>query len=77
MSHNIFGRLFRLITLGESHGVALGCVVDGYLPGIAFVLAKIQTYLDKRGPRQSKYTAQCQELDQIEVLSGAVFEMTV
>ncbi|MBA9082563.1 MULTISPECIES: chorismate synthase [Bartonella] len=72
MSHNTFGHLFRVTTWGESHGPALGCVIDGCPPGIAFTLAEIQAYLNKRRPGQSKYTTQRQELDQIEVLSGAV-----
>ncbi|WP_455482256.1 chorismate synthase [Bartonella sp. B35(2025)] len=74
MSHNTFGHLFRVTTWGESHGVALGCVIDGCPPGIVFTLAEIQAYLDKRKPGQSKYTTQRQELDQVEVLSGAIFQ---
>ncbi|GAA5100015.1 chorismate synthase [Bartonella acomydis] len=72
MSHNTFGHLFRVTTWGESHGAALGCVIDGCPPGITFTLSDIQAYLDKRRPGQSKYTTQRQELDQVEVLSGVV-----
>ncbi|VEJ45011.1 chorismate synthase [Bartonella vinsonii] len=74
MSHNTFGHLFRVTTWGESHGTALGCVIDGCPPGIIFTRAEIQTYLDKRRPGQSKYTTQRQESDQVEVLSGVVVQ---
>ena len=70
MSHNTFGHLFRVTTWGESHGIALGCVVDGCPPGISFTEAEIQSYLDKRKPGQSKYTTQRREPDQVRVLSG-------
>jgi chorismate synthase len=72
MSHNSFGHLFRVTTWGESHGSALGCVVDGCAPGIEFTEAEIQAYLDKRRPGQSKYTTQRQEADQVKVLSGVL-----
>ncbi|MCZ2203884.1 chorismate synthase [Bartonella sp. A05] len=72
MSHNTFGHLFRVTTWGESHGAALGCVIDGCPPGIVFTLSEIQLYLDKRRPGQSKYTTPRRELDQVEVLSGVV-----
>ncbi len=72
MSHNTFGHLFRVTTWGESHGAALGCVIDGCPPGITFTLSDIQAYLDKRRPGQSKYTTQRQELDRVEVLSGVI-----
>ncbi|EJF86744.1 chorismate synthase [Bartonella rattimassiliensis] len=72
MSHNTFGHLFRVTTWGESHGVALGCVIDGCPPGIVFTLAEVQAYLDKRRPGQSLYTTQRQEQDQVEILSGVV-----
>ena len=72
MSHNSFGHLFRVTTWGESHGIALGCVVDGCPPGIEFSEAEIQTYMDKRRPGQSKYTTQRQEADQVRVLSGVM-----
>jgi len=73
MSHNSFGHLFRITTWGESHGPAIGCVVDGCPPGIPVTEAEIQTYLDKRRPGQSKYTTQRKEPDTVEILSG-VFE---
>ncbi|UNF48987.1 chorismate synthase [Bartonella krasnovii] len=72
MSHNTFGHLFRVTTWGESHGTALGCVIDGCPPGIIFTRAEIQAYLDKRRPGQSLYTTQRQEQDQVEILSGAI-----
>ncbi len=73
MSHNTFGHLFRVTTFGESHGPALGGVVDGCPPGLALSEADIQPFLDKRRPGQSKYTTQRQEADQVKILSG-VFE---
>jgi len=72
MSHNTFGHLFRVTTWGESHGPALGCVVDGCPPGIRFTVAEIQSFLDKRKPGQSKYTTQRREADAVRVLSGFV-----
>ncbi|ACS50790.1 chorismate synthase [Bartonella grahamii] len=74
MSHNTFGHLFRVTTWGESHGAALGCVIDGCPPGIVFTLAEVQAYLDKRKPGQSKYTTQRREPDEVEVLSGVVVQ---
>ena len=73
MSHNSFGHLFRFTTFGESHGPALGCVVDGCPPGLSLSEEDIQVHLDRRRPGQSKYTTQRQEPDQIKILSG-VFE---
>jgi chorismate synthase len=73
MSHNSFGHLFRITTWGESHGPAIGCVVDGCPPGIPITEAEIQAYMDKRRPGQSKYTTQRKEPDRVEILSG-VFE---
>ncbi|MAO55063.1 MAG: chorismate synthase [Rhodospirillaceae bacterium] len=73
MSHNSFGHLFRFTTFGESHGPALGCVVDGCPPGLSLSEEDIQIHLDRRRPGQSKYTTQRQEPDQIKILSG-VFE---
>ncbi len=70
MSHNTFGHLFRMTTWGESHGPALGCVVDGCPPGIPLEAAEIQTFLDKRRPGQSRFTTQRQEPDEVEILSG-------
>ena len=72
MSHNSFGHLFRITTWGESHGIAIGCVVDGTPPGISFSEGEIQAYLDKRRPGQSRYTTQRQEPDQVRVLSGVM-----
>src|SRR5215471_16458070 len=70
MSHNSFGHLFRVTTWGESHGPALGCVIDGTPPGIPLVEADIQSYLDKRRPGQSRYTTQRKEPDTVRILSG-------
>ncbi|GAB5480518.1 MAG: chorismate synthase [Parasphingorhabdus sp.] len=73
MSFNSFGRVFRFSTWGESHGPALGAVVDGCPPGLELSEADIQPFLDARRPGQSKYTTQRQEPDQVRILSG-VFE---
>jgi len=70
MSHNTFGHLFRMTTWGESHGEAIGCMVDGCPPGLPLVPADIQVYLDKRRPGQSRYTTQRREPDAVEILSG-------
>jgi chorismate synthase len=70
MSHNSFGHLFRVTTFGESHGPAIGCVVDGCPPRIPLTEADIQPYLDKRRPGQSRFTTQRQEPDQVRILSG-------
>ena len=70
MSHNTFGHLFRVTTFGESHGPALGCVVDGCPPMLPVSEAFIQTFLDKRRPGQSKFTTQRQEPDAVKILSG-------
>jgi len=70
MSHNTFGHLFRLTTWGESHGPALGCVIDGCPPGIPLSEEDIQPWLDRRRPGQSRYTTQRQEADQVRILSG-------
>ncbi len=72
MSHNTFGHLFRVTTWGESHGAALGCVVDGCPPGIRFTLADIQGELDRRRPGQSRFTTQRQEPDAVKILSGVM-----
>ena len=72
MSYNTFGQLFRVTTWGESHGAALGCVIDGCPPGIKFSVAEVQSYLDKRKPGQSRFTTQRQEADQVKVLSGVL-----
>ena len=73
MSHNSFGHLFRVTTWGESHGPAIGAVVDGCPPGLVLSEADIQPWLDRRRPGQSKFTTQRQEPDQVRILSG-VFE---
>jgi chorismate synthase len=70
MSHNSFGHLFRITTFGESHGPALGVVVDGCPPGIELTEADIQAFLDKRRPGQSRFTTQRQEPDAVKILSG-------
>lgn len=70
MSHNSFGHLFRVTTFGESHGPAIGCVVDGCPPGIALTEADIQGDLDRRRPGQSKFVTQRQEPDTVKILSG-------
>jgi chorismate synthase len=70
MSHNTFGHLFRVTTFGESHGVALGCVVDGCPPRIPLTAADIQPFLDKRRPGQSRFTTQRREPDTVRILSG-------
>jgi chorismate synthase len=73
VSHNTFGHLFRVTTWGESHGPAIGCVVDGCPPRIPLSEADIQPFLDRRRPGQSRFTTQRQEPDQVRILSG-VFE---
>ena len=73
MTSNSFGRLFRFTTWGESHGPAIGCVIDGVPPLIPLTEADIQIYLDKRKPGQSRFTTQRQEPDTVRILSG-VFE---
>jgi chorismate synthase len=70
MSDNTFGHLFRVTTFGESHGVAIGCVVDGCPPRIPISAAEIQRDLDRRRPGQSRFTTQRQEPDQVRMLSG-------
>ena len=73
MPGNSFGHAFRYTTWGESHGPALGCVVDGVPPGIPLAEADIQVWLDKRRPGQSRFTTQRREPDEVRILSG-VFE---
>lgn len=70
MSHNSFGHLFRVTTFGESHGPALGCVVDGCPPNIPLTEADIQGDLDRRKPGSSKFVTQRKEPDQVKILSG-------
>ena len=73
MSHNSFGHLFRVTTWGESHGPALGCVVDGCPPGLKLTPEDIQVWLDRRRPGVGKFVTQRQEPDAVRILSG-VFE---
>ena len=73
MSFNSFGTLFRVTTWGESHGPAIGCIVDGMPPRISLAERDIQTWLDRRRPGQSKFVTQRREPDTVEILSG-VFE---
>ena len=73
MSGNTFGQLFTVTTFGESHGAALGAIVDGCPPGMPLSAADLQPDLDRRRPGRSKYTSQRKETDQVEILSG-VFE---
>ena len=73
MSHNTFGHLFRVTTWGESHGPAIGCVVDGTPPGLSLTPGDIQVWVDKRRPGQGKFVTQRNESDTVKILSG-VFE---
>ncbi|KLN96855.1 chorismate synthase [Moellerella wisconsensis] len=73
MAGNSIGQLFRVTTFGESHGIALGCIVDGVPPGLALTEADLQGDLDRRRPGTSRYTTQRREPDQVKILSG-VFE---
>jgi chorismate synthase len=73
MSHNSFGHLFRVTTWGESHGPALGCVVDGCPPGLTLTAADIQHWLDRRKPGGNRFVTQRREADEVRILSG-VFE---
>jgi len=70
MSHNSFGHLFRVTTFGESHGPALGAIVDGCPPRIPLTADEIQVFLDKRKPGQSRFTTQRREEDAVKILSG-------
>lgn len=76
MSHNTFGHLFRVTTWGESHGPAIGGVVDGCPPRLKLSEADIQPWLDRRRPGQSKFTTQRQEADQVRILSGVFDGLT-
>ena len=76
MSHNTFGHLFRVTTWGESHGPAIGCVVDGCPPRIPISEAEIQQYLDKRRPGQSRFTTQRREPDKVAIMSGVFADET-
>src|SRR5215212_409925 len=70
MSHNSFGHLFRVTTFGESHGPALGCVIDGCPPLLPLDAVDIQADLDRRRPGQSRFTTQRREPDEVKILSG-------
>ena len=76
MSHNTFGHLFRVTTWGESHGPAIGCVVDGCPPRLKLDEAEIQPWLDRRRPGQSRFTTQRQEPDRVRILSGTFEGLT-
>ena len=73
MSDSGIGKLFRVTTFGESHGKAIGCIVDGVPPGLALSEEDLQPDLDRRKPGQSRYTTQRREADEVQILSG-VFE---
>ena len=72
MSFNTFGHMFRVTTFGESHGIAIGCVVDGCPPLLALTEEDIQHDLDRRRPGQSRFTTQRQEADAVKILSGVM-----
>src|SRR5712664_1415509 len=74
MSHNTFGHLFRVTTFGESHGAAIGCVVDGAPPRLKLTAADIQRDLDRRRPGQSRFTTQRREPDEVKILSGVMID---
>jgi chorismate synthase len=74
MSHNTFGHLFRVTTFGESHGPALGCVIDGCPPMIPLEASEIQAELDRRRPGQSRFTTQRREPDEVKILSGVFMD---
>ena len=76
MAGNSFGTQFRFTTFGESHGIAIGCVVDGCPPRVPLTEADIQPWLDRRRPGQSKFTTQRQEPDEVEILSGTFEGLT-
>ena len=73
MSHNTFGKMFRVTTFGESHGPAIGCVIDGCPPGLEIDPAEIRAELERRATGRSRHTSQRREKDDVQVLSG-VFE---
>ena len=73
MSHNTFGKLFRVTTFGESHGPAVGCVIDGCPPGLEIDAAEIREQLERRATGRSRHTSQRRERDEVQILSG-VFE---
>ena len=73
MTGSSIGKVFKVTTWGESHGTAIGCVIEGVPPNISIDEKYIQSFLDKRKPGQSKFTTQRKEDDKVEILSG-VFE---
>ncbi len=73
MSGNSIGKLFTVTSFGESHGLAIGCIVDGCPPGLEISASDLQPDLDRRKPGQSRYTTQRKEDDEVKILSG-VFE---
>lgn len=73
MSHNVFGKLFRCMTFGESHGPAIGCVIDGCPPGLEITPQEIKKELERRATGRSRHTSQRKEADDVQILSG-VFE---
>ena len=70
MSDSSIGKLFRVTTFGESHGKAIGCIVDGVPPGLEISEVDLQPDLDRRKPGQSKFTTQRREADEVQILSG-------
>ncbi len=76
MSHNSFGHLFRVTTWGESHGPAIGCVIDGTPPRLGLSETEIQVQLDRRKPGQSRFTTQRREPDRVQILSGVLDGLT-
>jgi len=76
MSGNTFGKIFSLTTYGESHGKAIGCIIDGCPPGLKLDERDIQKDLDRRKPGQSKFTTQRKEDDKVEIISGVFNGMT-
>ncbi|USE39358.1 chorismate synthase [Endozoicomonas sp. SCSIO W0465] len=76
MAGNSIGQLFRVTTFGESHGLALGCIVDGCPPGLPLTEADLQVDLDRRKPGTSRFTTQRRELDQVKILSGVFAGVT-
>ena len=76
MAENTLGKIFSFTTWGESHGKAIGCVVDGVPPNISLTEKDIQKYLNKRRPGQTKYTSQRKESDKINILSGTFNGLT-
>ena len=70
MSSNSFGKLFTVTTFGESHGPAIGCVIDGCPPGLPIAAEEFRTDLDRRATGKSRHTSQRREADEVEILSG-------